>query len=93
MKLFLIGFPKSGTSTIHTALERSGLRSAHWRCDQGFVGQIIYENYYAARDPLHSLTTFDAITQADVCLPAMGINFWPNLDFNILGAILTAHPI
>lgn len=92
MKLFLIGFPKSGTSTIHTALGRSGYRSAHWRCERGFIGQIIYENYLSGRDPLHSLEAFDAITQADVCLPLIGVNYWPNLDFNILGAIQRTYP-
>lgn len=92
MKLFLIGFPKSGTSTIHTALERSGYRSAHWRCERGFIGQIIYENYLGGRDPLDTLDAFDALTQADVCLPALGVNYWPNLDFNILAAIMKTCP-
>jgi len=92
VRLFLIGFPKSGTSTIHAALERSGYRSGHWRCTRGFVGQIIYENHLSGRDPLHSLETFDAITQADVCLPLIGVNYWPNLDFNILGSILRRYP-
>lgn len=92
MKLFLVGFPKSGTSTIHEALQCSGLRSAHWKCAEGFVGEIIYDNFYRGRPPFASLEAYDAITQADVCLPEEGINLWPNLDFSILAWIRQAHP-
>lgn len=92
MKAFLVGFPKSGTSTVQKAFEESGLRSIHWHCSLGYIGEIIYRDHYSGQDPLATLRNFDAITQADVCLPAQEKNFWPNLDFNILATIRRHHP-
>ena len=93
MKLFVVGFPKSGTTTLTMALEASGMTPVHWGDSDGrFVGQVIYDNVLAGRDPLATLEQYDAVTQADVCLPAHGINFWPNLDFAVLSAIRAAHP-
>lgn len=94
MKLFVVGFPKSGTTTLTAALEASGLRPAHWANKVGtFIGRIIYDNVAAGRDPFARLEDdFDAITQADVCLPAYAINYWPNLDFEMLATIRAAHP-
>lgn len=93
MKLFVVGFPKSGTTTLTAALEASGLKAAHWGDSQGrFIGQTIYRNVLAGRDPLASLEEYDAITQADVCIPAQRLNYWPNLDFSILGKIRESHP-
>ena len=44
MKLLVIGFPKSGTTSITAALEASGLKPLHWRDRQGrFAGKLIYE--------------------------------------------------
>ena len=93
MRLFVVGFPKSGTSTITAALEASGMNPVHWGDAQGrFVGQLIYEDALAGRDPLARLGEYDAVTQADVCLPAHRINYWPNLDFAMLAAIRAHHP-
>lgn len=93
MRLFVVGFPKSGTSTITAALEASGMNPVHWGDSKGrFVGQLIYEDALAGRDPLARLKPHDAVTQADVCVPAHGINFWPNLDFAILRKIREHHP-
>jgi len=92
MKAFVVGFPKSGTTSIDKALAASGLRSAHWKTTKGYVGQIIYRNLFAGIDPLAGLENFAAITQADVCLPKEKLNFWPNLDFAVLRQIRRYHP-
>lgn len=93
MKAFVIGFPKSGTTTMHQALVESGLRSAHWKCDKGYCGQLIYRSFVAGRPPLEELEDdFDVVAQADVCLPKEGLNYWPNLDFSVLAAIRDQHP-
>jgi hypothetical protein len=93
MKLFVVGFPKSGTTTLTHALEASGMKPAHWAdADGKFVGQTIYENVLSGRDPFAGLEEYDSITQADVCVPAQRVNFWPNLDFAILAKIRAAHP-
>ena len=93
MKLMVIGFPKSGTTSITRSLEASGLRAAHWLDDKNrFVGELIYHAVLNGKDPFAHLKQYDAITQADACIPKEGVNFWPNLDFAILRAIRRAHP-
>lgn len=93
MKLLVIGFPKSGTTSITAALEASGLKPLHWRDRQGrFAGKLIYENILTGRDPFDRMGDYDSVTQADVCLPAQGVNYWPNLDFSVLRAVRDAHP-
>lgn len=93
MKLMVIGFPKSGTTSITRALEASGLKAAHWRDRENrAVGALIYRAVLNGMDPFALLEGYDAVTQADVCIPARGINFWPNLDFSILRAVRRAHP-
>ena len=70
MKLMVIGFPKSGTTSITRALGISGLRPAHWRLPNGkYVGHLIYGAVAMGRDPFLHLKGYDAVTQADVCLP------------------------
>lgn len=93
MKLMLIGFPKSGTTTISKALEAGGLRAAHWLTHrQKFVGMAIYEGYFRHGAPFHLLAGYDAVTQADVCLPSVGVNYWPNLDLPLLREVRRLHP-
>ncbi|WP_197018369.1 sulfotransferase [Sphingomonas sp. URHD0057] len=93
MKLMVIGFPKSGTTSLTEALTASGFRPAHWRTHAGrFVGSLIYQAIYRGLEPFALLERYDAITQADVCLPSLQLNFWPNLDFAVLSAIRRAHP-
>ena len=93
MKLMVIGFPKSGTTSLTLALEASGLKAAHWQDEhERYIGKLIYEAVYSGLDPFAHLTGYDAVTQADVCLPRRGVNFWPNLDFAILSAIRRADP-
>ena len=93
MKLMVIGFPKSGTTSITAALEASGLKAAHWQIDGNrFVGALIYKAVLNGLDPFEHLKDYDAVTQADVCLPNHNLSLWPNLDFAILSAIRRAHP-
>lgn len=93
MKLMVIGFPKAGTTSITAALEASGLKPVHWRDSEGrFVGKLIYEDTLAGRDPFERLGAYDCVTQADVCLPGQGLNYWPNLDFAVLARIRERHP-
>ncbi|CBV44235.1 tetratricopeptide repeat protein [Halomonas elongata] len=91
-KVFIIGFPKSGTSTIHKALEKSGYSAAHWKVKEGYVGELMYRGFFDHDDPWHYLEEYEAITQSDVCLPGDGNNCWPNLDFRIIGRIRRLYP-
>lgn len=93
MKLLVVGFPKSGTTTITRALEASGLKTAHWQDEAGrYFGALIYHAIHNGLEPFAHLSGYDAVAQADVCLPRQGINYWPNLDFAVLRAIRRAHP-
>ena len=92
MKGFVVGFPKCGTTTIHEACVKSGLKSAHWRVRGGYCGKMIYRRYLAGQDPLSDFRDYDVIAQADVCIPTEGLNFWPNLDFALLQTIRRYHP-
>lgn len=91
-KVFIVGFPKSGTSTLQKALEDTGYSSAHWKVEEGFVGQLMYKGLYEKDDPWYYLKRYDSITQGDVCIPSHGINCWPNLDFNVIKKIQEKHP-
>lgn len=91
MRAMVIGFPKSGTTTIHRACRRSKLRSAHWKTPDGYCGQLIYESYRAGLDPFEKLAEYDVIAQADVCKPP-AVNYWPQLDFELLDTVRRCHP-
>nr|WP_246664715.1 sulfotransferase [Rhodoblastus acidophilus] len=89
--MFVVGFPKSGTSTLHTALGKSGFHSAHWHVGDRYIGELMYKSYFRNGDPFPPLLRqFDCITQADVCID--GMNYWPNLDFSIYEAIRKSYP-
>jgi hypothetical protein len=97
VEIFVIGFPKSGTMTLHTAFRRAGRRSAHWLVPEGYCGQLIYRDLRAGRNPLDQLGRYHVITQADVCMPGKThdgeeLNFWPQLDFEVIDAIVSHNP-
>ncbi|RME17995.1 MAG: sulfotransferase family protein, partial [Alphaproteobacteria bacterium] len=80
-----LGLPKSGTTTLATALRAAGLRVADWKVRpgqgkvRGFVGKLMYSGYYETGDPLHYLDDFDALTEIDVIRE--GKNIWPQTDW------------
>jgi hypothetical protein len=97
VEIFVIGFPKSGTTTLHNAFRQAGIRSAHWVVPEGYCGQLIYRDFRAGRNPLAQLARYDAVTQADVCMPdrthdGEQLNFWPQLDFEVIDAIESHNP-
>ena len=91
-KVFVVGFPKSGTSTIQKALEETGYSSAHWRVREGFVGELMYKGLSEKNDPWYFLSDYDAIAQSDVCMPIKGYSYWPNLDLDVIGRLRDKHP-
>ncbi|KAB7610056.1 sulfotransferase family protein [Amylibacter sp. SFDW26] len=94
--IILIGFPKSGTSTIHNALIKSGITAAHWMVDDKPVGKLIYDGWFETGDPFHHFSGIEAITQLDFCNhPIKGaplLSLWPNLDISLLIAIRKMYP-
>lgn len=92
MRAIVIGFPKSGTSTIHKSFVESGLRPYHWVYNGKPVGQLVYDGIFQFGDPFALLRSADCVTQMDYCAPKQGLNFWPNLDFNVLLRIRNLYP-
>lgn len=96
--LVVVGFPKSGTTTIQTAFTKSGIKSVHWMKDDKPVGQLIYEGYYQEQDPFFHFDGIQAITQMDFCdfIKEQGrrrlVSLWPNLDIAMLLAIRRRYP-
>jgi hypothetical protein len=92
VKAVVVGFPKSGTSTIQESLARIGLRAVHQIHAGRPVAEFIYEGLIRHGDPFFQLGDVDAITQMDFCRPELRKNYWPNLDFSVLCAIRERHP-
>lgn len=99
MRLFNLGLPKSGTTTVHTALEKAGVKSAHWEFyprsgiglrSHQFVGANIYRSYLQNKDPLAGLKEWDAVTQADLVVAPFSL--WPQMDQALLNRIREFHP-
>lgn len=92
MKAVVIGFPKSGTTTIQRALARSGLRAAHWEHQGRPIGKLVYEGLLRHDDPFHFLDGLDVLTQMNYSQPRGAGSFWPNFDLAVLFAIRHRHP-
>ena len=99
MRLVNLGFPKSGTTSLNKFLSDTGFSPAHWRLDpetkkstsDAFVGELVYSNYFSGK-PIFQGFKADALTQLDVCIPRLGLNFWPQLDPNIRRLIRSEYP-
>lgn len=76
--LFLIGFPKSGTSSFQKLFTKIGLKSIHLHCKEGFIGTIIKKNKEKNVPLLTGLEKYDCITQFDICISETDC-YWPQL--------------
>lgn len=95
-----LGLPKSGTTTLATALRAAGWRVADHKLRHGeghpaklsgtFVGRQIYDGYFETGDPLARLDRFDALTEISGLKGAR--SFWPQCDFAVLKAMRVARP-
>ena len=96
-----MGFPKTGTSSLHKLFNDLGVCSSHWDVSpeevgdakkQKYVAKAIYENYMSSLRVFEGFTITKAIAQADVCLPADGLNLWPQFDDAIRAKIIDQYP-
>lgn len=92
VKAIVIGFPKSGTSTIYHAAVKAGVRSVHWTHEGKPVGRLVYDGWFDQGDPLAHFQGVDLITQLDYCGYGRQENYWPNLDIALLTAIRARYP-
>lgn len=78
--VFVIGFAKTGTTTITKALNSVGYTSAHWRTgSRQFVGELMRRAKRENKPLLHYLSKYDAFTQMDVTQLG-GPCYWPQLE-------------
>ncbi len=100
LKVFNLGLPKSGTTTLSTALNKAGLKVADHKIRPGqtensdlhrqFVGDLIYRGYFETGDPLALLGDFDAISESSYLTGNRSA--WPQMDFGVIEAIRAHHP-
>ncbi|SPF80494.1 sulfotransferase [Pseudoprimorskyibacter insulae] len=95
-----LGLPKSGTTTLHMALESAGLKVAEHLVRKGStrftqeadspVSSELYEGYYKRGDPLARLAGFDAL--AEISILQRHLSQWPQTDFGLLQTIRVLYP-
>ena len=56
-KVFIIGFNKCATTSIHRFFVDQNIESLHWREDNRYLAKAIMENIENSRDPLHSFSS------------------------------------
>lgn len=95
LRLFNLGFPKSGTSTLTYALEKSGLRCAHcWLKRIGprpYVAQRLWSAWRDGLDPMFDLRGIDAVTQPDATFPGTFV-CWPQMVPDLVADLRRRHP-
>ena len=65
-KVFCIGLNKTGTTSLHLALEKLGYNSVHYEDDQGNnIKEIIQDNFLKGKNILEGLEHYDAFTDWD----------------------------
>ena len=101
MKLFNLGLPKSGTTSLHELLNGNNITSSHWKVNKNetgrakekdYVAQVIYDNHLNNKKIFDGFEKTIAISQCDVCLPQIGLNLWPQFDQIILEKIINQYP-
>lgn len=86
-----LGLPKSGTTTLGTALAHAGYRVADWKVKgKKSVGGLMYASYFQGKDPLWRMRNFNAFSQIDIVRG--GSNLWPQTDYGLLMKIREYHP-
>jgi len=81
--ILIVGFPKSGTTSLHYAFDKSGLISYHQNyLKKEKIGDILYKNYFETSNIFSSFQTAVAITQADYIKGQVAV--YPQLDYNLL---------
>ncbi|MGR3322732.1 MAG: sulfotransferase [Pseudooceanicola sp.] len=100
LRIINLGLPKSGTTTLATALREAGLRVADHRIRKHqtddpdrrgqYVGDLMYRGYFRTGDPLAELAEFDAVAECSYLTPSKSA--WPQMDFGLIEAIRAQHP-
>ena len=80
-KVFVIGLPKTGTTSLHEFFKCGGRSSAHWKCiGKRRCGECIEYNVRRGRPPLQDCGDFDVYTQIDVDADRNHSCYFPQVD-------------
>lgn len=101
LRLVNLGLPKSGTTTLATALARAGWRVADHKLRRGqtddpaqigrFVAEQLYDGYFARRRPFARLDPwFDALTEISALRGPLSL--WPQCDYAMIRAMRDSAP-
>jgi hypothetical protein len=77
-KIFVIGFPKSGTTSIQESLTAAGISSVHWGVNDIFVGTSIQKAKNQNKPLLSEINVYQAFTQMETCIDKDRC-YWPQL--------------
>mgnify|MGYP001615841871 CR=1 FL=1 len=97
LRVFALGFPKTGTVSLQYALEAAGLRVAHqhprWLHPTDHTGILLLRAYVEKRDPMADLPGCEAIVHPSVCTgPPQDVNVWPQFHTKLLRSLRHYHP-
>lgn len=68
--IFVMGFGKTGTTSLYRYFQCGGYRVSHWKCLPDLLcGRCIFDNYYANRPLLTGCGDYEVYTQLDATLP------------------------
>ena len=83
-KIFVIGFNKCGTTSLHNLFSKSGYRSVHWRLkkENVFLATAIFTNHSLNRKLLDGIDQFDIYS--DLVFLSENIHLEANIFFQNL---------
>jgi hypothetical protein len=77
-QIFVLGFPKAGTTSLAFALNMSGYNVVHWEYGENYVGCLIYDAIKQGKKLLSFFDAkIDAFAQMDIC--TRNTSAWPQL--------------
>jgi len=82
-RIFIVGFPKCGTTSIHYSLVINGIRSIHWAEDPDIQKKLVGLSIQSAKAKglplLTYLDEYKAFTQMESCINQTKC-YWPQLQ-------------
>ena len=100
LKVVNLGLPKTGTTTLARALRRASLHTLDHRVRKehateiapagAFVGELLYDGYFATGNPAEHLVGYDAVSEMSVLHHEK--SFWPQMDFAIIDGLRAHNP-
>ena len=81
MKIILLGFPRTGTTSFHHLFQKLGYNSIHWfyRPQRLYVGEAILKAKKENKPLFYYLSDFEVICQMDICKDFTE-KIWPQIS-------------